>query len=192
MSVDRRFFEALMASKRLSLRALAGKMGMSHSQLSLTFSGARRMQLDEAAQLSGLLGVSLQQIAYHAGVGEAIRTGRRVKLAGTMRGDGTVHDAGAGRALAPEGLPDDAEAIQARTAETALGWMDGWVMFFEPCLDVHPASIGRLCVAAIKQGPLIIGTLRRGYDDGTVSVSGPFQGESLRMDWAAPILSIRP
>ena len=30
--VDRRFFEALMADKRLSLRALAKRMGMNRSQ----------------------------------------------------------------------------------------------------------------------------------------------------------------
>lgn len=47
-SVNRRYFESLMADRRMSLRALAQKMVMGHSQLSLTFSGTRRPQLDEA------------------------------------------------------------------------------------------------------------------------------------------------
>ena len=46
MTVDRRFFENLLADRNMSLRQLATKMDMSHSQLSLTFSGARRMQLE--------------------------------------------------------------------------------------------------------------------------------------------------
>lgn len=35
--VNRRYFESLMQAKDLSLRALAKRMGMSHSQLSLAF-----------------------------------------------------------------------------------------------------------------------------------------------------------
>ena len=37
--VNRRYFESLMQDKDLSLRGLAKLMDMSHSQLSLTFSG---------------------------------------------------------------------------------------------------------------------------------------------------------
>lgn len=47
--INRRFFDSLLADKKLSMRALAAQMGMNHSQLSLTFSGARKLQLEEAA-----------------------------------------------------------------------------------------------------------------------------------------------
>lgn len=50
--INRRYFEGLMADHRLSLRALAARMGMQHSQLSLTFSGARKLTLEEAAMLT--------------------------------------------------------------------------------------------------------------------------------------------
>lgn len=66
-SFDKRFFRRLMADRELSLRSLAARMDMGHSQLSLTMSGARRLQLAEAAQLAELLGISLQEVAEHAG-----------------------------------------------------------------------------------------------------------------------------
>ena len=64
---DKRYFRLLMADKEITLRGLAAKMGIGHSQLSLTMSGTRRLQLTEAAQLADLLGVSLQDVAEHAG-----------------------------------------------------------------------------------------------------------------------------
>ena len=88
--VNRRYFDALLAEKKLSLRALAGRMGMNHSQLSLTFSGGRRMTLDEAAQLSNIFGVPLHKIVENAGVTVKPTNGRRVPVIGVVRGDGTV------------------------------------------------------------------------------------------------------
>lgn len=64
---DKRYFRLLMADKEITLRGLAARMGMGHSQLSLTMSGTRRLQLTEAAQLADLLGVTLQDVAEHAG-----------------------------------------------------------------------------------------------------------------------------
>src|SRR5690554_5515755 len=90
MPVDRRFFDTLMAGKKLSMRALAARMGKTHSQLSLMFSGQRRMQLDEAVQLSEILGAPLHRIAEAAGVGMVRANGRRVEVIGAMNGRGVV------------------------------------------------------------------------------------------------------
>jgi len=92
--LNRRYFDSLMAGKKLSLRALAQKMGMTHSQLSLTFNGARKLQLDEAAQLSSIFGEPLHRIVENAGVSVRPSSGRRISVAGVVRGYGTVemHD----------------------------------------------------------------------------------------------------
>lgn len=83
-----------MADKKMSLRSLAAKMGMSHSQLSLTFSGSRRMTLDEAAQLSQIFSVPLHTIVENAGVTVKGVGARRVNVIGAVNGDGTWNLAG--------------------------------------------------------------------------------------------------
>lgn len=131
-SVDRRFFETIMASNKLSLRSLASRMELSHSQLSLTFSGQRRMQLDEATKLAEIFGVPLHRIAEAAGVADARSNGKRVDVLGALTGNGSIELYGEGileRTIAPDGLPDNVVAVQAHTADSPSSWMDGWVFF---------------------------------------------------------------
>lgn len=193
--VDRRFFETLMASKKLSMRALAAKMDKTHSQLSLMFSGQRRLQLDEAAQLAEILGVPLHRVAEAAGVGKVRPTGRRIDVIGKMNGKGIVEVYPAGvveRTTAPEAeLPERAIAIQARTADTPSSWMDGWVFFCAKTDEIEPDAIGRFCLAKIEGGDTVLTTVRRGYRENTFNLSGPYPAESVRLEWAAPIIITR-
>lgn len=194
MPVDRRFFESIMAQKKLSLRALASRMDMKHSQLSLMFSGQRRMQLEEATKLAEIFGVPLHKIAEAAGVADARSNGRRVSVIGAMRGDGTVDMYGDDvieRATAPEGLPDGTVAVQAHTEGSPAAWLDGWVFFGGRSLEVEPDAIGRLCFAKIEDGPTVVATVRRGYRMGTFNLTGPYVTESVRLEWAAPVIITR-
>lgn len=192
--VNRRYFDALMASKRLSLRALAQKMGMGHSQLSLTFSGARRAQLDEAAQLSQILGEPLHRVVEALGVTVKPLSGTRTDVIGAVSGDGTVslHPKGVvERTLAPEGLPEDVVAVQVRAPGSPMDWADGWVFFCRPPADVDPGCLGRFCLVKIKGGPAAVAAVRRGYQDGTHNLTGPFSRDSVELEWATPILMTR-
>lgn len=187
MTVDKRFFKALMAQQKLSLRAVAAKMGMGHSQLSLTFSGKRRMQLDEANQLAKILGVSLPQVAEAAGIA-SVRD-NRLPMLGFLRGDGTVQALDKPeRTAAPAGLPDGAVAIQARTADSASAWLDGWLFYCARSNEVAGDAVGRFCYAKIADGPLVLATVRRGYQVGTFNLSGPYAAESVALEWASPVL----
>lgn len=194
MPIDRRFFESMMAQKKLSLRSLASRMGLQHSQLSLTFSGSRRMQLDEAAKLAEIFSVPIQRIATAAGVANERMTGRRVDVVGVMRAGGVVElydDGIVEKALAPEGLPEDAIAVQARTARTADAWLDGMVFFTTRSQMVEPDAVGRFCFAQIDGGPAVMATISRGYREGTYNLSGPCTRESERLAWAAPVVLAR-
>lgn len=194
MEVNRTFFENLMADRRLSLRALASRMGLSHSQLSLTFSGTRRMQLEEACKLAEIFGVPLQQIAQNAGIAGAARAGRRVTVMGALRGNGEVElntDHPIERVVCPDGLPENIEAIQARTADSSLAWMDGWVFFFDPTTKSLNEGISRFCFIRLEDGRHVLATIRRGYAEGTCGLSGPFTSENERLDWAKPIILTR-
>lgn len=192
--INRRFFESLMQEKNLSLRGLAAKIGLGHSQLSLTFSGGRRLTIEEAAQLSQIFGVPIHRIIEAAGVTTKPYHGKRVPVIGAMDSEGTVELYGKGvmeRTDAPDLLPDNAAAVQCRTAGTSLDWMDGFVMFFRQADGIYPGHLGRFCLCQIKDGPAVVGTLKRGYRDGTVNISGPYHQDSAPLAWATPILITR-
>lgn len=193
--VNRRYFESLMQAKQISLRALAKRMGMGHSQLSLTFSGARKLQLDEAAQLSQIFGEPLHRIVENAGVTVRPTSGKRVPVKGVVTGDGTVsvHPPGTvERANAPDGLPEEAIAIQCRTAGSPLDWADGWLMFCREPNGVDPAILGRFAYCKIKDGPTVVAAVRRGYVDESHNLSGLYHRENVALEFATPILLIRP
>jgi transcriptional regulator with XRE-family HTH domain len=192
--VNRRYFENLMADKKLSLRALAQKMGMQHSQLSLAFSGTRRLQLDEVAQLSHIFGRPLVEVVEAAGVQVKPVASSRVSVVGAVQGDGTITFNRAGdieRTTAPEELGAKAQAVQARTAGTGLDWLDGAVLFYEPGEGVQPAAIGRLSLVQIENGPAVLAAIRRGYVAGTYNLSGLYRAENVKLAWATPILLTR-
>lgn len=196
MAVNRKFFENLMAEKRLSLRALAAKMNMTHSQLSLTFSGDRRMQLSEAAQLAQIFGVSLEQVAAAAGVAAATKTGQRTTVIGALRGNGTVtlnNGDAIERVAVPDSINGPVEAIQARTADSHLAWMDGWLFFIRSGAQPPTAGLlGQLCYVKIKKGPAVLATVRRGYVEGEYALSGPYTCERAALESVSPVLLIKP
>lgn len=193
-SVNKQYFLNLMQGRRLSMRGLAQKMNMQHSQLSLTLNDQRKMQLEEAAQLSQIFGVPLHEIALNAGIDVRPTTGRRVNVIGfvgregvvTMNPPDTIE-----RTDAPDGLPEGCVAIQFRTAETPLSWMDGWVVFCHPNGGVSPESYGRFSICQIKDGPAVVATIKRGYREGTFNLSGPYTRENVPLEWAAPLLASR-
>lgn len=191
MATDKRFFKALMAQQKLSLRTVASMMGLGHSQLSLTFSDKRRMQLDEAAQLAKIFGVPLARIAEAAGI--AMVRDSRIPMLGCMRGDGTVELLDKPeRTPSPDGLPDGVISIQARTSDSANAWLDGWSFYCQKPMDVAADSVGRFCYAKIVDGPVALATVRRGYHPGTFNLSGPYNAESVALEWASPVLLARP
>lgn len=183
-----------MRDKDLSLRALAKRMGLGHSQLSLTFSGERRLQLDEAIELSAIFGVPLSRIVQAMGIQSPPVGDTRVTVIGSVTGDGTVklHDDGSvDRTSAPPGVPDDGQAVQFRTAGTPLDWLDATVMFCAKPDGIAPSAIGRLCLVQIKDGPMAVAAVRRGYMENSYNLSGPYTRDSARLEWCTPVLFSR-
>lgn len=162
--VNKRYFEALMTNKDISLRGLARQLGMSHSQLSLTFSGDRRMQLTEASLLANFFSRPLHEIIQNAGIDISSTSGNRVSVIGSLRGDGTVEPTAKGsseRTSAPEGIPIDGIAVQARTAGTSLDFMDGWLFFATAMRGIAPDIMGRFALIQVAVGPLVLANVRR-------------------------------
>lgn len=193
--INRRYFDNLMADHKLSLRALAARMGMGHSQLSLTFSGARKMTLDEASMISSIFSEPLERVVEAMGVETPPVIRHRAPVIGVMGGDGTVGIYGDDvieRTSAPDGLPPDVVAIQARTAGTPMEWMDGFVFFCRPLDGIDHSLYGAQCFVRVKDGPHAICTVKRGYRDRSVNLSGQYNAESVVIERGSPILLIRP
>lgn len=192
--INRRYFEGLMADQNLSLRALAKKMEMGHSQLSLAFSGVRKLQADEIAKISSIFGEPVHRVLENAGISVRPTSGRRAPVIGRGNGDGTVELYGADvleRVGAPDELPDNVQAVQHRTTGTPLDWLDGAVSFFRPPRDIDLTSLGRLSLCKIKGGPAVVTGIRRGYKEGTFNCFGPYNAESVTLEYATPILVTR-
>lgn len=193
--MNKDYFLSLMSSRRMSMRGLAQRMGMQHSQLSLTLNGQRKLQLEEAAQLSQIFGVPLHQIAVNTGINVRPTTGRRTQVIGFVGKDGAVvlnPPEVIERAEAPEDLPDDTVAVQFRTAESPLSWCDGWVAFFRRTDGIDPEAIGRTSFVKIRDGEHTIATVTRGYQPGTYNLSGIMSRQNVPLECASPVLVVRP
>jgi transcriptional regulator with XRE-family HTH domain len=193
--MNKDYFIGLMNSRRMSMRGLAQRMGMQHSQLSLTLNGQRKLQLEEAAQLSQIFGVPLHQIAVNTGINVRPTSGRRTQVIGFVGKDGAVvlnPPEMIERAEAPEDLPDDTVAVQFRTAESPLSWCDGWVAFFRRTEGIDPEAIGRTSFVKIRDGEHAIATVTRGYQPGTYNLSGIMSRQNVPLEHASPVLVVRP
>lgn len=190
--VNKRFFEDLLRDRSMSLRQLAKRMDILPSQLSLTFTGKRRMQIAEAVKIAQILGTTINEVMINAGIEEAKLDRQRVRVVGILNGEGEVdtNESTIERTIAPQGLPSDCTAIQARTADSPLAWLDGWVFF---CNGRQPPEelIGKFCHVKIADGPAVLATIGRGYSSGTYNLSGPFSRVSQRLEWASPIIATR-
>lgn len=65
-------------------------MGMSHSQLSLTFSGVRKPQLEEVSKISMIFGEPVARIITNFGVSVPAFNTRTIPVVGAMKGDGSM------------------------------------------------------------------------------------------------------
>ncbi len=97
---------------------------------------------------------------------------------------------------APEGA-GEAPVVAVRVRGDSMHPMrTGWLLFYRR--EDHGVSddcLGRLCIVKVADdGPILVKELRRGYSRNLFILSSwsapPL--EDIRLDWAAPVLSIRP
>ena len=97
---------------------------------------------------------------------------------------------------APEGVGRDTMVAVRVRGESMHPLRDGWLLFYRR--DQHgvpEACLNRLCIVKLAgDGPVLVKELHRGYREGHFVLSSwnapPI--EDVRVDWAAPVLSIRP
>lgn len=192
-TINTKWFRDRLAEKGLSQRALARKLGLDQSAISLTFSGRRRMQFKEAADIAHLIGLPVSDVLKNAGV--PLDQGKQtVPIAAYYDTHGEVHCIGydGERAVPPMPMPAGSTAVQCRTAGSALEHMDGWLLFNGPHMPPDQMPLDTFGAVKLKQGICVLGTVRRGYKKGRFNVIGPAGTlQDVEVELFVPTLSIR-
>jgi transcriptional regulator with XRE-family HTH domain len=186
--VNERWFKSQFALKRLSQRKLAEYLNLDPSAVTHTIRGKRRMQLDEAVKIARFLGVAVEQVLQNAGLRLGDDTAK-VPLVGHVDERFEVHIGEQTRIIeVPARVPQGTVAVNMQTGMAA-----GGMVFFKPSDTIDPAAIGRLSIAEMENGPIILSNIGRGYAPGLyqlVTRDGIINDATLRS--ATPVLWLRP
>lgn len=193
-TINTKWFRDRLAERDMSLRRLAKLLELDPSAVSLMLRGMRTMTADEANRISGLLTIPVTEVLAQAGI-PIEEDARSMPIKATIDARGALHPVGAKnprRVVAPRDVPAAGLAMQVRAPELL---QDGWVLFAGAFDTRVMTMIDRVAVVEIAGDGRVVGTIKRGYDDGRVSVV-PFVGsaniENVEPKSAAPVLWIRP
>lgn len=193
---------ALRQELGLSQARLAEALGVDQSNVSRWENGAVPDD-GHIVRLAELAGVHPAELRYGARPEEAADSQPRVAVVGYVGAGQEVfahddHALGAGleEVEAPEGI-GSAPLVAVRVRGESMHPMrDGWLLFYRrEHQGVAEGCLNRLCVVKLADdGPVLVKELRRGYHAGRYILDSwnapPL--EDVRLDWAAPVLSIRP
>lgn len=152
------------------------------------------MTLQEANRISTLLGVPVTEVIRQAGI-DVAEDVSGVKLTGFVDAQSCINVLpGKHKVLnAPVDVPHGGYALQVRAPSA---YCDGWMLFVSDGEHLPELLVDRICVANVKGGRRVIGTLRRGYEPDTYNVL-PFIPsapplENLAVESATTVLWMRP
>ena len=206
MDLARRI-RALRGSLGLSQAALAGRIGVDQSNVSRWENGAipDDPHLEQLAQLAGAHPAQFRygQIPSDTEESSPETRRRRVSVVGYVGAGQEIfphddHELGGGleEVDAPEGVGDAPMVAVRVRGESMHPMRDGWLLFYRrQDHGVADDCLNRLCIVKVAdEGPMLVKELRRGYRNHHFVLSSwsapPL--EDIRLDWAAPVLSIRP
>ncbi|MBB3590561.1 transcriptional regulator with XRE-family HTH domain [Rhizobium sp. BK529] len=203
--IDGDWFHRQLEGKGQSLRALARHLGKDASAVSRTFSGKRRMTMEEAAEIAAFLGVSVTDVMHHAGItADREGLGPRIPLSATIGEDGEVRPLPESQPL-PQAVLDRALpaigasrhhtiiAAQVRASSGPLSIWDDAVLFFAASDGIEPGAIGALSICGLKGGKQILAKLDRARKTGEARVVSPAgKSEEVTLVMGAPVLVVIP
>ncbi len=192
MAIDAKWFRAQLAERSMSQRQLAKKLGLDQSAISLTFSGKRRMQFSEAAEIARLFRLPVSDVMRHAGM-PVDDPDQTVALCSTYDGHGESHCIefkDAERVKPPAPMAIGSTAMQCRTAGSPLEYMDGWIIFCGP--PTEQIALDTFCRVKLKNGMRVLGVVRKGYKRDRYNISGPAGlMADADIEWVQPVVSIK-
>lgn len=203
--IDGEWFHDRLRDTGKSLRALARHLEKDPSAVSRTFSGNRRMTMEEATQIAVFLGVPVSEVMKHAGIArDADGIPTRILLAATIDESGTMQMLPEPRPL-PQSVIEKAQlavgshynkqiiAAQIRASSGALSIWDDTVLLFSHTDMVDPAAIGALSICRLRDGKQILAKVDRARKTGEASVVSPAgKIEDAILSTATPIIALIP
>lgn len=203
-NIDKNWFVQKLEENHRSVRGLARHMDIDPSAVSRMFSGERRMQMEEAAEIAQFLGVHVKEVLQHAGMAidlDGLPT--RVILAMSIDEKGYLHKLTDPRPL-PQAVIDRAQAAiaganskviaaQVRAASGPLAMMDDAVILFNATEIVEPSAIGALSICRKKDGSQVFVKVIRARKTGeaTLQCAASKTIEATLLT-ATPVLAIIP
>lgn len=188
--VDKRWFQDRVRDADISQAKLAGMLGIDRAAMSLTFSGKRKMQLEEAARIAEILALDVNEVLARAGV-RLPKGPRSVTVVGIVDAAGRVHDKrGAGRVDPTGDMPSGTVAVR---CEDRAAVTYGWVLYFVPQASIAADALERVSIVRLADGTQHVAALSRGFEPGAYNLRG-LDGrmlENQRVTSASPVLWIR-
>ncbi len=205
LGVNKDWFFKKLEERGKSLRGLARHMGLDASAVSRTLSGQRRLHINEANDMAVFLGVSADEVLYHAGA--SIQGGlpsSSIFLTAVVNEKGVI-----GKIDNPVPLPaatmeraqaalaahkeDDGEIIaaQVRALSGPLAAMDDAIMLYRRAEAIEPAAITALSACKTKDGEEFLARVERSRITGEARIIC-VTGEAMDVELiaASPILAM--
>lgn len=202
--IDGDWFHNRLDGRGQSLRALARHLGKDASAVSRTFSGKRKMTMEEAAEIAAFLGVPVTEVMHHAGITRDEGLGPKILLSAVIGEDGEVRSLAEPQPL-PQAVLDKAQlsigasrnrqiiAAQVRASSGALSIWDDAVLLFAPADGIEPGAIGALSICGLAGGRQILARLDRARKTGEARVISPDGGiEEAVLATATPVIALIP
>lgn len=208
--IDTDWFKNKLADNDKSMRELAKHLDLDIGAVSRTFSGDRKMKMQEANKIAVFLGTHVSEVLRHAGMQftsddlKPAQSSNRVMLAATINETGQVE-----KILEPVQLPpsvlDRANAAisingtgkiiaaQVRALKGPLVYLDDAVLLFDHTDLVETDAIGALSICRNRKGEQILAKIERARKTGEatlICVDGTVREFTLHT--ATPILAIIP
>lgn len=192
--INKEFFTDRLRAIKLSQRQLAKKIGIDAAAMSYTFSGKRRMAMEEAKAIADVLMLPVTEVMRQAGI-DVTDDVRKVPIAGFI-GSGSVvsllpkgtHDL----VVAPGDVPHGSFALQIRTSGSPY---DGWLAFVSGQQQPPGELLDRYAILATSDGQMLSAMIRRGYKQKLHNLMLLPEGnvlENREVAWGARVLWIQP
>lgn len=188
--IEKRWFQDRIRDAGLSQARLAQMLGIDRAAMSLTLSGKRKMQLEEAARIAEILAVDVDDVLGRAGI-RLPKGPQTVLITGIVDVNGRVHDkSNPARTDPPTGAPSNTTAIR---CEDRASVIYGWVFFFVPKPTVAGDALERVSIVRLIDSTQFLASVARGFEPGAYNlrfIDGRMI-ENARLISASPVLWIR-
>ena len=177
--IDDKWMRLMIDRSGHSLRSFAGAVGIDPSAFLRTLKGKRRLQLDEAQRMAGVMGVDVSDVLAHAGVklrvpGTNGATAKVVAKAGPAPIGGRVDAADGSVVFAPTKASASAQIVA--LAIVGDPFLEGWRVLCEPGEVLATPGAGvDAGIVQTKGGKLLLRKVRPAFAKGRYDL-GPVFG----------------